>query len=125
MSISLPKTFDLITEKWSPHLLATVNDQHVKIAKIDGSFVFHSHPETDELFYLLSGKLTMKFEDRPDVEMVAGDVCVVPKGVRHCPVADDAQIMMVEAAGTVNTGDAPKSDRTRTLLDASSLSSQN
>lgn len=113
MSLSVSQTLDAIKDTWAPHLVASVNGQHVKVAKIDGSFVFHSHPDSDELFYLLSGKLTMKFEDREDIVMAAGDVYVVPKGVRHCPVAENAQIMMVEAAGTVNTGDAPASERTR------------
>ncbi|KAJ2967088.1 hypothetical protein NQ176_g9837 [Zarea fungicola] len=113
MSVSIPKTFDAIADTWAPHLVASLNGQHVKVAKIDGSFVFHSHPDSDELFYLLSGKLTMKFEDREDIVFSVGDVYVVPKGVRHCPVAENAQIMLVEAAGTVNTGDAPASERTR------------
>ncbi|OAA70440.1 RmlC-like jelly roll fold protein [Cordyceps fumosorosea ARSEF 2679] len=113
MSTSIPKSLNAITDTWSPHLLASVNGQHVKIAKIDGSFVFHAHPESDELFYVLSGQLTLKFEDRADVAMRAGDVYVVPRGVRHCPVADDAEIMLVEAADTVNTGDAPASARTK------------
>ena len=121
MSLSVPDTLVRITEFWAPHLVATVNDQHVKIAKIDGSFVFHSHPDSDELFYLLSGKLTMKFENKPDIVMAVGDVYVVPKGVRHCPVGEDAHIMMVEASGTLNTGDAATSDRTRTLQDARDL----
>lgn len=113
MSVSIPKTFDAIADTWAPHLVASLNGQHVKVAKIDGSFVFHSHPDSDELFYLLSGKLTMKFEDREDIVFSVGDVYVVPKGVRHCPVAENAQIMLVEAAGTINTGDAPASERTR------------
>jgi quercetin dioxygenase-like cupin family protein len=121
MSLSVPDTLDRINDTWAPHLVATVNDQHVKIAKIDGSFVFHSHPDSDELFYLLSGKLTMKLEDKPDIVMAVGDVYVVPKGVRHCPVAENAHIMMVEAAGTLNTGDAAASDRTRALQNARDL----
>ena len=112
-AISIPKTLKLFDEKWSPRLIAAVNDQHVKIAKIDGEFVFHAHPDTDELFYLLSGKLTMELEDAESVEMKPGDMYVVPKGVRHKPVAENAEIMMVEKIGTVNTGDAPASERTR------------
>lgn len=115
MSISIPKSFNDIADTWAPHLVANVNGQHVKIAKIDGSFVFHSHSESDELFYVLSGHLIMKFEDREDINMSAGDIYVVPRGVRHCPVADNAEIMLVEAAETINTGDAPVSERTRTV----------
>ncbi len=115
MSISIPKSFNAIADTWAPHLVANVNGQHIKIAKIDGSFVFHSHPESDELFYVLSGRLIMKFEDREDITMDAGDMYVVPKGVRHCPVADNAHIMLVEAADTINTGDAPASERTKAV----------
>ncbi|KAJ6785527.1 hypothetical protein PWT90_03818 [Aphanocladium album] len=115
MSISIPNSFNDITDTWAPHLVASVNGQHVKIARIDGCFVFHSHPESDELFYVLTGNLTMRFEDREDIHMKAGDVYVVPKGVQHCPVADNAQIMLVEAAETINTGDAPASERTRAV----------
>ncbi|OAA46550.1 RmlC-like jelly roll fold protein [Beauveria brongniartii RCEF 3172] len=113
MSTSIPESFKDIADTWAPHLVADVNGQHVKIAKIDGSFVFHSHPDSDELFYVLSGRLTIKFEDRDAVTMEAGDMYVVRKGVRHCPVAEDAQIMLIEAANTINTGDAPVSERTK------------
>ena len=116
MSISIPQAFTSITDTWAPHLVATVNDHHVKIVKIDGSFVFHSHPDTDELFYVLSGSMKMRFEDgRPDVVMPEGDMYVVPRGVRHCPVAENARVMIVEKVGTVNTGDAPVSERTKAV----------
>lgn len=114
---SIPNILASIQDKWSPHLVAEVNGQHVKVAKIDGEFIFHSHPDSEELFYLLSGKLTMKIENGKDIDMLPGDVYVVPKGVRHCPVAEDAHIMMVEKAGTVNTGDEAGSNRTRQLRD--------
>ncbi|KAM3455964.1 hypothetical protein MY3296_002083 [Beauveria thailandica] len=113
MSTSIPESFKGIADTWAPHLVADVNGQHVKIAKIDGSFVFHSHPDSDELFYVLSGRMTIEFEDREAISMEAGDMYVVRRGVRHCPVADDAQIMLIEAANTINTGDAPVSERTR------------
>jgi mannose-6-phosphate isomerase-like protein (cupin superfamily) len=118
------------TDLWEPRLVAAVNDQHVKIAKIDGAFIWHSHPYSDELFYLLAGELTMEMETKdPDggedsasrveeVVMKVGDVFVVPKGVRHRPVARQAHIMMVERSDTVNTGDvAGVSDRTRVPKD--------
>lgn len=117
-STSIPGTLQSFDELWSPRLIAAINDQHVKVAKIDGSFVFHAHPDTDELFYLLSGELTMEIEGEKSIQMREGDVYVVPKGVRHRPVAKNAHIMMVERAGTVNTGDAPPSERTREVQDA-------
>lgn len=116
-TVSIPETYASFTETWSPRLVASVNDQHVKIAKIDGAFVFHAHPDSDELFYLFSGKLTLEIEGGDDVVMKPGDIYTVPKGVRHRPVAENAHIMMVEQAGTVNTGDEPASDRTRVPVD--------
>ncbi|KAI6778257.1 cupin 2 conserved barrel domain-containing protein [Emericellopsis cladophorae] len=113
-AVSVPSTLNSFTETWSPRLIASVNGQHVKIAKCDGAFIFHSHPDSEELFYLLSGRLTMEIEgDADNVVMSPGDVYVVPRGVRHRPVCENAEIMMVEKAGTVNTGDAPAGERTR------------
>lgn len=121
MPTSIPQTLSKIQDTWSPHLVAAVNDQHVKIAKLDGEFIFHSHPDSDELFYLLLGELTMKLEGADDVVMQPGDVYVVPRGVRHCPVARDAQVIMVEKAGTINTGDETSSERTRELRQAADI----
>ncbi|KAI1171799.1 RmlC-like cupin domain-containing protein [Nemania sp. FL0916] len=121
--VSVPSTFASFTETWSPRLIAAVNDQHVKIARIDGEFVFHAHAEPDEVFYLLSGELTLEIETGAQtgaveaVVMRVGDVYVVPKGARHRPVAKNAQILLVERNGTVNTGDAPDQRRRRDPLD--------
>ncbi|KAG9254349.1 RmlC-like cupin domain-containing protein [Emericellopsis atlantica] len=118
-AVSIPSTLNSFTETWSPRLVASVNGQHVKIAKCDGAFIFHSHPDSEELFYLLSGRLIMEIEgDADNVVMSPGDVYVVPKGVRHRPVCENAEIMMVEKAGTVNTGDEPAGERTRVPVDA-------
>ncbi|KAK8093022.1 RmlC-like cupin domain-containing protein [Apiospora kogelbergensis] len=119
---SIPQTFASFTEHWAPRLVAAVNDHDIKIAKIDGAFIWHAHPDSEELFYLLEGELTMEIEredgTRADVVMQVGDVFVVPQGVRHRPVAKQAHIMMVEKSGTVNTGDmAAESDRTRAPTD--------
>jgi quercetin dioxygenase-like cupin family protein len=90
----------------------------MKLAKIDGPFIWHAHPNSDELFYLLSGKLTLEIEGQDPVIMNPGDVYVVPKDVRHRPVAENAYIMMVEQAGTINTGDETSSDRTRNVVES-------
>ncbi|KAJ8125412.1 hypothetical protein O1611_g8226 [Lasiodiplodia mahajangana] len=128
-TVSVPSTFASFTETWSPRLIAAVNDQHVKVAKVDGEFIFHAHPDSDELFYLLSGELTLEIETgaqenaEPEskaieaVVMKVGDVYVVPRGVRHRPVAKNAQILMIERNGTVNTGDATDQERRRDPLD--------
>ncbi|TGJ88316.1 hypothetical protein E0Z10_g494 [Xylaria hypoxylon] len=125
-TVSIPSTFASFSETWSPRLIAAVNDQHVKIAKIDGGFIFHAHQDSDELFYLLSGDLTLEIETGDEgvepksveaVVMKVGDVYVVPKGVRHRPVAKDAQILMIERNDTINTGDVEDQQRKRDPLD--------
>lgn len=95
-----------ITEHWQPHRLTSVNDYDVKLAKINGEFIWHTHPDTDELFLVVSGTLTIQLRDR-DVVLGPNDVFVVPKGVEHCPKSDaEVEIIMIEPKGTVNTGDA-------------------
>lgn len=114
---SIPTLLDSFTETWSPRLVATINDHHVKVAKIDGEFIWHAHPNSDEIFYLLGGKLRMEIEGQDDVVMEAGDMYTVPKGIRHRPVAENASIMMIEHETTVNTGDQPDSERTKEVKD--------
>ncbi|KAF2094202.1 cupin 2 conserved barrel domain protein [Rhizodiscina lignyota] len=113
--ISIPGTLSSITKPWSPKLIATLNSSHdVKLAKLQGEFVWHSHPNTDELFYCVSGEFTIRFREDPtvaldDVVMKTGDMLVIPRSVRHCPaVAEgiEACAMIIELGGTVNTGDA-------------------
>jgi mannose-6-phosphate isomerase-like protein (cupin superfamily) len=95
-----------ISEPWQPHRLTSVNDYDVKVVKLEGEFVWHSHPETDELFLVISGQLTIQLRDR-DVVLGPHDVFVVPKGVEHCPRADaEVHALLFEPRGTVNTGDA-------------------
>lgn len=95
-----------IGEPWQPHRLASINDYDVKVVKLLGEFVWHSHPETDELFLVVSGELTIQLRDR-DVVLGPNDVFVVPKGVEHCPRADaEVHAVLIEPKGTVNTGDA-------------------
>lgn len=95
-----------IPEPWQPHRLASVNDYDVKVARLAGEFVWHAHPDTDELFLVVSGELTIQLRDG-DVHLGPMDVFVVPRGVEHCPRADaEAHVLLVEPVGTVNTGDA-------------------
>lgn len=99
--------FDRIPEPWQPHRLATVNDHDVKVARLQGEFVWHAHPDSDELFLVVDGRLTLQLRDG-DVELGPSDVYVVPAGVEHRPRADEeALVVMVERVGTVNTGDNP------------------
>lgn len=114
---NLQAALDSITEHWQPHRLASVNDYDVKVVKVLGEFTWHSHPETDELFLVVSGELVIqqRDEDGGDVVLGPGDVHVVPRGVEHCPRADgEVSALLIEPRGTVNTGDTP-SERTAAL----------
>lgn len=95
-----------IPEYWQPHRLTSINDYDVKVVKLHGEFVWHTHPDTDELFMVISGQLTIQLRDR-EVVLGPNDVFVVPKGVEHCPKADtEVHALLFEPQGTVNTGDA-------------------
>ncbi|MGW1776450.1 cupin domain-containing protein [Streptomyces sp. NPDC002104] len=105
------------TEQWVPHRIARVNDYEVKIAKIQGEFIWHTHEDTDELFLVVSGTLTIRLR-AGDVVLNPGEIHVVPRGVEHCPQADgETAILLFEPAGTANTG-GEVSDRTREPVDA-------
>jgi len=109
---SIPSALARIDGQWQPHRLVSVNDQDVKIAKIEGEFVWHAHPESDELFLVISGELTLQLREsdrQRDVVLGPQEIFVVPAGVEHCPKTPDGVetvIVMVEKHGTVNTGDA-------------------
>lgn len=92
---------------WSPLTVATMNDYDVRVVKAEGEFTRHSHPETDELFLVVRGTLTIKLDDG-DVTLGPGQLYVVPRGVPHQPVsADGAELLLLEPSATVNTGDTP------------------
>ena len=104
-AINVKEKLTWFSEHWSPKIIAQMNDYHFKIAKVQGEFVWHDHPETDEVFMILKGQLQIQFRDG-SVTLKEGDMFVVPKGVEHKPVAEhECHIMLVEPAGTVNTGD--------------------
>ena len=110
--INIPASFDQIPELWSPHIAARVNGQEVRLARIEGAFDWHAHDGVDEAFFVVRGAFTMRFRDR-DVAMEEGDFLVVPAGVEHKPDADEeCWILMIENAGTLNTGDR-ETERTR------------
>jgi mannose-6-phosphate isomerase-like protein (cupin superfamily) len=105
-SINFAEKLARISERWSPKIVAQMNDYHFKLAKIQGDFVWHSHPETDEAFIVLAGELRIDFRDGA-VTVRPGEMVVVPRGVEHKPYAvGECHLMLVEPAGTVNTGDA-------------------
>ena len=110
--LNIPAAFDRIPEPWSPHVAARVNGQEVRLAKIDGPFEWHRHDGVDEAFFVVKGAFTMRFRDL-DVALEEGDFIVVPAGVEHMPDAErECWIMMIENAGTLNTGEN-ESERTR------------
>jgi mannose-6-phosphate isomerase-like protein (cupin superfamily) len=110
-AINLADKFAKFSEHWSPKIVARMNDYEFKLAKLEGEFVWHSHAETDEAFIVVDGEMTLHFRDG-DVRLRAGEMFVVPKGVEHKPSASaECRVMLVEPAGTVNTGDVV-SDRT-------------
>lgn len=105
-AISFKNKLGKFSERWSPKVIAELNDYQFKLVKIKGDFVWHSHPETDEAFIILDGKLSIDFRDGK-VELSAGELFVVPKGVEHKPYAqDECSLLLVEPKGTLNTGDA-------------------
>lgn len=104
--VDLHERLSLFSEHWSPKVVARLNDYAVKVVKLKGEFVWHRHPETDELFLVVEGTLVIQLRDG-DVTLGPGQPYVVPKGVEHRPVAEgDVSIVLVEPEGTVNTGDA-------------------
>lgn len=104
-AINLSDAFSSITDAWTPKIIGELNGQHVKIARFDGPFVWHSHEHEDELFLVVRGRIRIEFRDRT-VELNEGEMCIVPRGVEHKPVADEpADVLLFEPASTVNTGD--------------------
>jgi len=105
-----------LDEHWSPRVVAEVDDAFVKVAKVQGSLTWHSHDNEDELFYILKGSLRIEMEDRT-VELREGDAFVVPKGVRHNPVAEqECHVMLIERKTTLHTGNEV-TDKTRSLAE--------
>jgi mannose-6-phosphate isomerase-like protein (cupin superfamily) len=111
-SINLQEKLSKFSEHWSPKIIAQLNDYHLKLAKVQGEFVWHGHPETDEVFIVIKGHLDILFRDGK-VSLGAGEMFVVPKGVEHRPVAEqECHILLIEPAGLVNTGSATDSELT-------------
>lgn len=104
-SINFEEKLAKFSEHWSPRIIAQMNDYHFKIVKVQGEFVWHDHPETDEVFMVLKGRLEIQFREGR-VLVREGEMFVVPKGLEHKPAAEEeCHILLVEPAGTINTGD--------------------
>ncbi len=104
--VNVAEKLALFSEHWSPKVVGELNEQHVKLAKFQGEFVWHHHDDEDEMFLVVDGRFRMEFRDR-SMEIEAGEFAVVPRGVEHRPVADsEVSVMLFEPASTVNTGSA-------------------
>jgi len=102
--INFKQKLEEFSEHWSPRIIARMNDYHFKLVKLQGEFLWHEHPETDEVFIVLKGQLEIQFRDA-SVLLSEGEMFVVPKHVEHKPAArDECHILLVEPAGTINTG---------------------
>ena len=116
VKINLTEKLALFEEHWAPRIVAELNGQQVKLAKLQGEFVWHHHESEDELFLVLHGRLRMQLRDR-EVVLDPGECIVVPRGVEHRPVAEEeVHLLLFEPASTVNTGNV-RSERTREDLD--------
>jgi mannose-6-phosphate isomerase-like protein (cupin superfamily) len=105
-----------LSEFWSPRIVAEVDDAYIKVAKVKGHLAWHSHDEEDELFLILKGQLRIEME-QGDVVLNQGEMFVVPKGVRHNPIADEeCHVMLIERKSTLHTGNVV-TDKTRTLAE--------
>jgi mannose-6-phosphate isomerase-like protein (cupin superfamily) len=111
--VNLAEKLASFDEYFSPKIVGTYNDNKIQVGKVRGEFVWHSHPDTDDFFLVVSGRLTIQLRDR-DVELGPGDLFVVPRGVEHCPRADEeAHILLIEPQGTPNTGDSTEREPAR------------
>jgi len=102
--INIIEKLGKFSDYWSPRVIAEMNDYQFKLVKLHGEFVWHHHPDTDEVFIVLDGEMAIEFRDG-QVSMEAGDMFVVPKGIEHKPVApSECKVMLIEPRGVVNTG---------------------
>ena len=117
-AINLSAKLAQFSDHWSPKIVADFNGNDVMVVKIQGDFVWHSHPETDDFFLVLSGQVTIQLRDG-NVTLNAGEMYVVPKGVEHCPMAaEEAHLLLIEPKGTPNTGN-PATAAVKTSLEGS------
>ena len=105
-TVNLARSFARFADHWHPRIVGELNGQHVKLAKLKGEFIWHSHAEEDEMFLVTKGVLRMRFRDREET-IGPGEFIIVPRGVEHLPVAEEeVEVMLFEPASTVNTGEA-------------------
>lgn len=114
--INIANKLNLFQDHWNPRIIGELNGQHVKLVKLKGEFIWHSHEKEDELFYVIKGSLKMEFRDRVEI-LQPGEMIIVPRGVEHKPVAEEeVHVMLFEPASTINTGEI-ENERTRKKLE--------
>ncbi len=114
--VNLAQKLAMFSDYWNPRIVGELNGQHIKLAKLRGEFVWHSHADEDELFLVVKGTLLLRFRDR-DIELSEGEFFIVPRGVEHLPVAEEeVHVLLFEPVSTVNTGDV-QDERTRSRLE--------
>ncbi len=102
--VNLAEKFSLFTEQWRPRIVGELNDAYVKVGRLQGEFVWHHHDNEDELFLVVKGHLVIKLKDG-DISLDAGEFVIIPRGVEHCPVAEEeVQVVLLEPKTTLNTG---------------------
>jgi mannose-6-phosphate isomerase-like protein (cupin superfamily) len=105
-TVNLAQKFGKFSDHWAPRVIAKMNDYQLKIAKLQGEFVWHDHKTTDEVFLVVSGSMGIEFRDGT-VRLDQGELCVVPRGVEHRPFAEvECEVLLIEPRGVVNTGEA-------------------
>ena len=115
-TVSLSEKFTAFSERWSPKVVGELNGQQVKLAKLQGAFVWHHHADEDELFLVHRGRLRIELRDRAPLELGPGDFAIVPRGVEHRPVADEeVEVVLFEPASTLNTGNVRDARTVETL----------
>lgn len=106
--VDIEEAFAKFSDHWRPRIIGEINGSKVQLSKFDGEFVWHKHPDSDDFFYLVAGKIEIDFRDAPTVTLDTGDLLIIPRGVEHRPRSIDgvAHILNIAIAGSVNTGDA-------------------
>ena len=105
-AINFHQKFGLFREQWQPKVIAEMNDYQFKVVRLQGDFIWHEHKDTDETFIVLDGVLRIDFRDGA-VQLAAGEMFVVPKGIEHKPYAEhEVKLLLIEPRGVPNTGDA-------------------
>jgi mannose-6-phosphate isomerase-like protein (cupin superfamily) len=114
--LNLSSAFDSFSDHWSPRIAAALNGQHVKCVKFAGDFVWHAHPNEDELFLVVEGRFRMDFRSH-SVWLEKGELIVVPRGIEHKPFAEEeVSVLLFEPASTINTGEV-EDEKTKTKLE--------